>query len=335
MNSENIGPFYVVATPIGNLEDLSPRARSVLESADIILAEDTRIAEQLLLASGIKKSSRTHASQKMYRFDQFKEEEQKVMAQVMDQLLNGKSVALISDAGTPGISDPGSKCVTQLHEDGRFQIIPIPGPSALTTFISAVGIEGTSVAFHGFLPKDSSKKIKLFRDFFECFKNEGLSKKKENYFYKIPAQIFFESPERLGSTLENLKFCIEEQNLQGSSVALPFPLRIALGKELTKKFERFLVGSFEEVFTKWQALSERERKGEWVLLLEFRHSMNVSTENKIQENLQENSPNYREALKCLKYSGVSFSDAVKSICHVFGANRNEVYREGIKFFNTD
>ena len=141
--------LYVVATPIGNLEDASPRARRVLAEADVILAEDTRVARELFRALGIE-------PKEVWRLDAHREVETGALDGIIARLASGSKIALVSDAGTPGISDPGARLVDRVHREG-YTVVPVPGASALAAFLSAVGTQSARFTFGGFLPRERSK----------------------------------------------------------------------------------------------------------------------------------------------------------------------------------
>ena len=146
------GTLFIVATPIGNLDDITFRAVEILRSADIVLAEDTRHSKKLLLHLDISKHIRA--------FHEHNERE-KIKA-IIDEIYSGKSIALISDAGTPLISDPGYSLVAQAKKEG-LRVVPIPGPSALITALSASGLASDSFTFLGFLPNKKTARVKLLK----------------------------------------------------------------------------------------------------------------------------------------------------------------------------
>ena len=217
--------LYVVATPIGNLSDITIRALDTLKAVDVIVCEDTRHSRRLLDHYGIRKpllSGHSH------------NERQSAVA-VVTRLDNGEDVAYITDAGTPGISDPGRTLVRSVRDAG-FQVVPIPGPSALSAILSVAGLPGKTIVFEGFLsPKAGRRKKRL----------SELLDGREMF-------ILYESPHRL------LK-------LLGALADLDSERPILLGREITKIHEEFLEGSAKEL------LDEMEKraavKGECVLLV--------------------------------------------------------------------
>jgi len=211
--------LYVCATPIGNIQDCSFRLIQTLKNVDIVAAEDTRVTVQLLKHYGIDKklmSLQKYNEGKRIRF-------------LIDFLKSGQSVALVSDAGTPGISDPGAYTVSLLREEG-FPIVGIPGPCSLTLFLSVSGLHATSFHFTGFFPKDEKEGVSLLQ------KLEG-------------TMVSFETSKRLYKTLSLLN--------QSDRIT-----QLVLAKELTKKFENIIQGSVEECM---KYLDKNPPKGEWVL----------------------------------------------------------------------
>ena len=216
----------IVATPIGNLEDLTFRARSVLEAADILLAEDTRVTKKLLQRYALKKTCvpfHQHSHSSSY-------------TKVIDALKSGKHVALVTDAGTPGISDPGNKLVAAVYEalGGTVRIEPIPGPSALTAALSIAGMPTDRFIFYGFIPHKKGRQ-KLFSEIAES---------------DIPV-VFYESPHRIIKTLTALSELIDKKR------------PVVVARELTKKFETVYRGTITEVAAK----VKEKPKGEFVIVI--------------------------------------------------------------------
>jgi len=218
------GTLYIVATPIGNLEDITFRAVNVLKQVNLIAAEDTRRTRILLNAHGIKSDLTSY-------HDYNKERQGEKLLRV---LLSGKSVALVSDAGTPGVSDPGYY-VINLAIRHNIPIIPIPGVSAMITALSASGLPSDRFCFEGFLPKKSHAR----RTFIHQHKDE------ERTF------IFYESPYRIVATLQDfLDICGERW--------------VVVGRELTKLYEEIIRGSLSDVI---KTLSAKKNKGEFTVLI--------------------------------------------------------------------
>mgnify|MGYP003564072432 CR=1 FL=1 len=203
--------LYMVATPIGNLRDITLRALDVLREVDAIACEDTRHSLKLLNSHGIKKSLiPCHAHN-----------EQKAAQRICGMLDDGKSVAFISDAGTPGISDPGSVLVRAVRDAGH-PVVPIPGPSAMAAILSVSGFPGKRVIFEGFLsPKGGRRKNQL-----------------KNLLELGDAFIVYESPFRIAKLLADLEQLCDE---------IDDNRRVLCGRELTKSHEELLEGSAGEI----------------------------------------------------------------------------------------
>ncbi|MFY0992398.1 16S rRNA (cytidine(1402)-2'-O)-methyltransferase [Halomonas sp. C05BenzN] len=226
MSDSNIGILYVVATPIGNLEDLSPRAARVLGEVGLIAAEDTRHSARLLRHLGL--------SVPMLSLHEHNEATR--VAQLDDRLAAGDAIALISDAGTPLISDPGFVLVRELRARGR-RIVPVPGPCALVAALSAAGLPTDRFTFQGFLPaKGAGRRARL----------EALAGREETL-------VFYESPHRIRDTLADLGTCLGDR-------------RLVLARELTKAFETFLDGSAAELLARMDEDPDQAR-GEFVVMV--------------------------------------------------------------------
>ena len=222
-----MGILYVVATPIGNLSDFSPRAIETLKNSDLILVEDTRQTIKLLNHFDIKT--------KMISYHKFNEA--KRTNEIIDDLTNGKIISLVSDAGTPCISDPGYILVKEAREKG-INVIGIPGASAVITALSIGGLDTSSFTFYGFVPTDNKPKKELF----EAIKSSN-----------IKTKVVYESPKRL------LKF-IEELKLEIPGCV------VCVCSELTKVYESSIYGKIEEVYEK--LIENKENiKGEYVILI--------------------------------------------------------------------
>lgn len=216
----------IVATPIGNLEDITLRALRVLKECDYVLCEDTRVTGKLLAHYDIKRPLR--------RYDAHAGEA--IHASVIEDLNSGKNVVLVSDAGTPGVSDPGVLLVQRARMAGA-PVEVIPGPSAVTAAVSLAGIAGNKFAFWGYVPHKKGRQT-----FFEKITQSD-----------IPVA-FFESTHRIMKTLESLsEHCPDS--------------KIYLGRELTKMHEEMLVGSAQDLFDKLTEESVKQ-KGEFVVLVE-------------------------------------------------------------------
>ncbi len=223
-----MGILYVVATPIGNLEDITLRALCILKEVDYVLCEDTRVTGKLLSHYDIKNSLR--------RYDAHTSEG--VHKSIINDLLEGKSIALVSDAGTPAVSDPGVWLVARAREAGA-RIDAIPGASALISAFSIAGIAGNQFTFLGFVPQ---------------------KKGRETFFKSLASlpqpTIFYESTHRILKTLEAL-----EKNYPTAE--------IMLGRELTKLHEEMLIGTPSELLQILQT-NPVKQKGEFVVIVSSR-----------------------------------------------------------------
>ncbi len=220
------GTLSVVATPIGNMEDITMRALDVLKKCDYILCEDTRVTGKLLAKHGIKT--------KMKRYDAHTSNQ--VHEEIITDLTSGKHLALVSDAGTPAVSDPGVLLVKGAREAGA-RVDAVPGPSAVTAAFSIAGISGNQFTFLGFVPQKKGRKT-----FFENILS-----------YEHPV-IFFESTHRIVKTLQSL------------AEVLSNDAQIYVGRELTKMHEEMIIGTPEEILD--QLLNDTVRqKGEFVIIV--------------------------------------------------------------------
>ncbi len=225
----NISNLYIVATPIGNLSDITFRALDVLKSVDLILCEDTRVTKKLLDRYGISKPTISYHSQsKLSKIDK-----------IIEMLRGGKSLALVSDAGTPTISDPGSFLISKIREelDNLVSIIPIPGATALTTVLSATGFPSSDFLFLGFLPHKKGRQT-IFQEILHSKRTV----------------IFYESPHRFIKTLESLKGLLSPDR------------KIAIGRELTKIYEEIKIATAEELLAYYAKNQDRVR-GEFVIIV--------------------------------------------------------------------
>lgn len=220
-----VGTLYIVATPIGNLEDITLRAIRILREVDLIACEDTRHTRKLLNHFQIEKPLTSY-----FEHNKFVKGEK-----IVGELLAGKNVALVSDAGTPGISDPGYNLVVEAIEKG-IPVIPIPGASAVISALSAAGLPTDRFHFVGFLPPKEGKKRRLL----ESLKGEEAT------------LVFYESPFRVKKTLSLMREVLGNR-------------RTVVVHELTKIHEGFFRGTVSEVIGPIQKVPE---KGEWVVLVQ-------------------------------------------------------------------
>ncbi|HRY62163.1 MAG TPA: 16S rRNA (cytidine(1402)-2'-O)-methyltransferase [Candidatus Paceibacterota bacterium] len=221
--------IYVVATPIGNMKDITLRAIDTLLSADLIVCEDTRVTKKLLQEYEIDKPTISyHLHSKLSKIDE-----------IIAVLKEGKNIALVSDAGTPCISDPGSFLINKAREElgDELKVVPIPGPSALTTALSASGFTDSSFLFLGFLPH---------------------KKGRETLFKEIAASerpvVFYESPHRFMKSLESLQEFLQPGR------------KIGVARELTKMFEEIKIGTVPEIIDYYTQNADKVR-GEFVVMV--------------------------------------------------------------------
>ena len=221
--------FYVIATPIGNLGDITFRAIETLKSVDLILCEDTRVTKNLLNKYSINKPTMSyHAQSKLSKTEK-----------IFELLKEGKNLALVSDAGTPGISDPGAMLVSKIKEtfeESEILVVPIPGATAIITALSASGLPTHEFTFLGFLPHKKGRET-LFREIAEAKRT----------------MVFYESPHRILKTLESLqKFCPDK--------------KVCIARELTKIYEEFKTGTPSEVL-EYLTKNPVKQKGEFTVLV--------------------------------------------------------------------
>jgi 16S rRNA (cytidine1402-2'-O)-methyltransferase len=227
LSEKSPGVLYIVATPIGNLEDITLRALRILKEADLIAAEDTRRTRQLLTHYGIHKPLISyHEHNRRLR-------EQSLLAELQE----GKKVALVTDAGTPGISDPGEDLVRAAIQES-ISLIPVPGPSALISALSVSGLPTESFLFHGFPPSKASAR-RIF-----------LSSLKE----RSETLIFYESPRRLQKFLEDARDILGDR-------------RCVVAREITKVFEEVRRGTLSEILDRF---GKEEVRGEITIVMEGR-----------------------------------------------------------------
>lgn len=219
--------LYVVATPIGNLGDVTLRALDVLKSVDLIAAEDTRVAQRLLTHYGIES-----------KLVSLHEHNERTAAQKLIAALDaGKAVALVTDAGTPGISDPGSRAVAQIRAAGH-AVVPIPGPNAAVCALSAAGIEAPHFLFYGFLPQQGGARER------ELAELAGLP-------YVL---VFYEAPHRVVASVRDMANAFGDR-------------KVTIARELTKLYETIHVCALPEAAA-WLEADANRLKGEFVLLVE-------------------------------------------------------------------
>lgn len=268
------GTLYLVATPIGNLQDITLRALDVLRRVDLIACEDTRHTRKLL--------NHFRISNKTVSYHEFNEKERSDV--LIDRLLSGESIAIVSDAGTPGICDPGFRMVTRAVEAG-IAVVPIPGAVAFVSAVTASGLSTESVFFGGFLPSKKGERRKWLGEV------KG-----------IPATlIFYEAPHRLARSLVD---CLDVLGNRNAAVA----------RELTKVHEEFARGTLAELAAKYSSSSVR---GEVVLVIERERggqaeTPDVRTLHSRVAELENEGHDRKTALKrAAKEFGISKSEAYR------------------------
>jgi 16S rRNA (cytidine1402-2'-O)-methyltransferase len=272
------GKLYIVATPIGNLGDITIRAVDILKSVDLVLAEDTRHSKKLFVHYKIGTPLRA-----------FHEHNEKDKTEaIINEINAGKSIALISDAGTPLISDPGYHLVTKAKKVS-IQVVPIPGPSALITALSSSGIASNSFTFFGFLPSKPVARLKLLQT-------------KINLDETI---IFYESPKRILSTLEDMLEVFGDSR------------EVCLAKELTKAFETILTDRLPNLID-YLTADQSHQKGEFVIL--------VSAADKIDQIESERQLDKLLPILCAEMGA---SKAAKLAAKITGIDKKHCYKRAL------
>ena len=234
------GSLYIVATPIGNLGDITHRAIDILKKVDIIAAEDSRRSRILLDYFSI--------SNNVVSYHEHNEE--KKTSQLIEFLKNGKSIALISDAGTPLISDPGYKLVSSAHDEG-ITVIPIPGTSAIVAGLSVSGLSCNKFIFEGYLPTKTISRRKYLKQLVS----------------ESRTLIFYEAPHRILESIEDMHAVFGSSRL------------VTITRELTKKHEQILRGTLSSIKLKIE-IGEIKNKGEFVIIVEGNNE-NLVTDSEI------------------------------------------------------
>ena len=273
------GKLYLCATPIGNLEDITYRVVRTLREADLIAAEDTRNSVKLLNHFDIKTP--------MTSYHEFNKVEKALY--LVEQLQAGKNIALISDAGTPAISDPGEILVRECHNAG-IQVTSLPGACALITALTMSGLNTRRFCMEGFLPADKKEK----RDILEELKQESRT------------MILYEAPHRLSKTLSELYEVLGDRE-------------IALCRELTKKFETVMKTTLKAAI---EYYGENEPRGEYVLVLEGK-----SREEKKQEKIEEwEKMSIEEHMEYYEKQGIDHKEALKKVAKDRGVGKRDIYK---------
>ena len=262
--------FYIVATPIGNLADITYRAVEILKSVDYIACEDTRVTKILADKYGF--------NAKLFDCHKFNEVEKS--SKILSLLKDKKSVALVSDAGTPCISDPGSSLIRILKEND-VEITSIPGACAVTTFLTHIPRSTEEYAFIGFIPRVKKQQIEILNK------------------YKYTNCVFYESPNRLMETLDNIK------SEYGTET------KIAVGRELTKVFEEIKIGTVQKIIEYYE---NHPLKGEIVAMV-FASDVADIEEDEIKQKISN-----------LKDEGFSNKDISVILSKLYSLNKNKIYK---------
>ena len=272
------GMLYLCATPIGNLQDMTPRVIDTLRQVDVIAAEDTRNSRKLLSAFDIHTPMTSY-----HEYNKVEKAEQ-----LIGQMQNGKNIALITDAGTPAISDPGEVLVHMCQEAG-ITVTSLPGPAACITALTLSGLSTRRFCFEGFLPADKKER----KEILEELKNETRT------------IILYEAPHHLVKTLTELSESLGNR-------------KITLCRELTKKFETILPTTLSAALQKY---GEEEPRGEYVLVLEGK-----SREEKKQEAIAAwETMSIEEHMALYEKEGLDAKEAMKCVARDRGVGKREIY----------
>lgn len=274
------GTLYLCATPIGNLEDITLRVIRTLKEVDLIAAEDTR--------NSIKLLNHFEIHTPMTSYHEFNKIEK--AHQLVDQLLQGKNIALVTDAGTPGISDPGEELVKIAYEAG-VKVTSLPGASAVVTGLTLSGLSTRRFAFEAFLPKDK----KLRKAVLEEMKGETRT------------LVMYEAPHHLKATLKELLAALGDR-------------KITLCRELTKKYEEADRKTISEAIAYYE---EHDPRGEYVLVIEGRSRKELEQEK--QEAWEEMS--LAEHMKLYEDQGIDHKEAMKKVAKDRGISKRDVYKQ--------
>ena len=271
------GKLYVCGTPIGNLEDITYRTLKVLNEVDLIAAEDTRHSIKLLNHFEISKPLTSyHEHNKDNKGDY-----------LINKLLNGENIALISDAGMPGISDPGEEVIKQAINND-IEVIVLPGPTASITALIGSGLETRKFAFEGFLDRDKKRRRTQL----------------EELKFEKRTIIFYESPHRLKDTLKDMLKILGNR-------------QISINRELTKKYQEIIRNDIQGCI---DIFSERDIKGEFVLIVE-------GFKGEIEKVCEYDDLNDREYVLKLIEEGLTKKDAIKTVCKERKLKKDIVYKQ--------
>lgn len=277
------GKLYLCATPIGNLEDITYRVVRTLNEVDLIGAEDTRNSIKLLNHFDIKTPMTSY--HEFNKYDKAK--------QLVEMMKEGKNIAIITDAGTPGISDPGEEVVRQCFEAG-IQVTSLPGPAACITALTMSGQKTRRFCFEAFLPKDKKEKVAVLEE----LKNETRT------------IIIYEAPHRLARTLKELRETLGNRQL-------------TLCRELTKKYEEADKTTIDQAIEKY---NEKEPRGEYVLVIEGKSQEEIQEENKQKWE----SMTIEEHMEYYISQGNDKKSAMKLVAKDREVSKRDIYNQLIK-----
>ena len=277
------GKLYLCATPIGNLEDITYRVVRTLNEVDLIGAEDTRNSIKSLNHFDIKTPMTSY--HEFNKYDKAK--------QLVEMMKEGKNIAIITDAGTPGISDPGEEVVRQCFEAG-IQVTSLPGPAACITALTMSGQKTRRFCFEAFLPKDKKEKVVVLEE----LKNETRT------------IIIYEAPHRLARTLKELRETLGNRQL-------------TLCRELTKKYEEADKTTIDQAIEKY---NEKEPRGEYVLVIEGKSQEEIQEENKQKWE----SMTIEEHMEYYISQGNDKKSAMKLVAKDRGVSKRDIYNQLIK-----
>ena len=269
------GILYVVATPIGNLEDITYRAINILKRVDIIAAEDTRHTLKLL----------NHYEISKHLISYHRHNEEIKSGELIKELKEGKDIALVSDAGTPGICDPGEVVIKKCIEE-EIKVVPVPGACAFVNALISSGLNTDTFLFLGFLPLNKKNR------------KQKLEQIKES----TQTTIIYEAPHKLQSTLKDLEEFVSDRN-------------VVLARELTKIHEEFIRGNIKEIIEK-----SKDVKGEMIILIEGKPEITLEEKQQEFKNMS-----LEEHFSFYEKQGFDKKDIIKKIAKDRGVPKNEIY----------
>lgn len=279
--NDGIGMLYLCATPIGNLEDITFRVLRTLKEVDLIAAEDTRNSIKLLNHFEIKTPMTSY-----HEFN--KVEKAKVLVQ---KLLSGKNIAVITDAGTPGISDPGEELVRQCHEAG-IKVTSLPGAAACITALTMSGRTTRRFAFEAFLPADKQERKEVFSELVN----------------ETRTIIIYEAPHRLVRTLKELEQVLGKER------------QLTICKELTKRYENTFLTTIQEALSYYDI---NEPRGEYVLVIEGKKRIDIIKEKQAEWE----SMSIKDHVDMYIGQGMDKKEAMKAVAKDRGVSKRDIYQE--------